>query len=234
MPKDNPHKKHRERVRKEFLQYGFSNTAPPHKIPEMLLFYSIPRKDTNEIAHALLKRFGSFTNILEASPDELMRVDGIGENSAALLKLILNVIKLYRQGNEGNNPIIRTMDDLCNFVMKRYIGLTKEAFAVTCLNSQNKVISFDVLNYGDLTSVGISNRAVVEKILERNAVSAVISHNHPSGRALPSPEDVAITKEIFSALSHLNIRLLDHIIVSNEDNDCISMVQSKKYQHIFK
>ena len=99
MPKNaNPHEKHRQRVRKEFLENGFSDATPPHKILEMLLFYSIPRKDTNEIAHALLNRFGSISGVVDATPTELMSIDGIGESSVALIKLLIPIFRQYKSG----------------------------------------------------------------------------------------------------------------------------------------
>ncbi len=229
---DNPHKEHRERVRKEFLENGFSDLTSPHKMLEMLLFYSIPRKDTNEIAHALLNRFGSVYDILNASPQELMRVDGIGENSAALIKLLVPVFKCY-QLNNPKDFIPNNHDEICDFIQKKYIGLTRETFAVTTFNHSGKMIAFDILATGDISAVAISNRSVIEKVLERKAVAAVISHNHPTGRALPSPDDIQRTKELFAAFKHLELELLDHIVVSNEDDDCISMAQSAEYCHIF-
>ncbi len=234
MIKYNPHSKHRQRVRREFLENGFTSATPPHKILELLLFYSIPRKDTNEIAHALLNRFGSISAVLEASQTELMRVEGIGESSAVLIKLLLPIFRAYE--DEGALRIFNpnSLDDICEFIKRKYIGLTKEAFAVTSFNSRNEIIAFDIIATGDISSVGISTRSVAEKIIERKGVCAVISHNHPNGRAFPSPEDVSLTRDIFNALKYLNIPLIDHIVVSNIDNDCISMAQSERYCRLFR
>lgn len=232
--KDNPHKEHRDRVRKEFLENGFSDSTPPHKLLEMLLFYSIPRKDTNEISHALLDRFGSIEAILNASAAELMRVKGIGENSAALIKLLVPIFKRYQINTNGKAFAPKTYDDVCQFIQKKYMGFTNEVFAITSFSHSGRIISFDIISTGDISSVGISNHSVVEKALERKAAAVVISHNHPNGRALPSADDIKRTEELCSALKHLGIKLLDHIIVSNEDNDCISMAQTEKLQYIFK
>lgn len=234
MPKNNPHKDHRQRVRKEFLENGFSSATPPHKVLEMLLFYSIPRKDTNEIAHALLDRFGSLSAVLEAKPGELQKVEGIGENSVALLKLMLPLFRIYEDSKKTKGFVPNSIDSVCDFVKAKYIGFTKEAFSITTFDSKGCLIAFDFLGSGDVSAVNVSTREVVSKVLERNAVSVIISHNHPHSNALPSPADVETTKQIFTALAHLNIKLLDHIIVSNEDNDCISMLQTPKYTHLFK
>lgn len=234
MPKNaNPHEEHRRRVRKEFLANGFSDATPPHKILEMLLFYSIPRKDTNKIAHALLNRFGSISGVVNATPTELMSVDGIGENSIALIKLLIPVFRHYKSSSveKGNAPA--SMNSICDYIMAKYIGFTKEIFAVTSFNAKGEIVGFDTLNSGDVAYVGLSTRNFVEKVLERKATSVVISHNHPTGTALPSPSDVQTTKRIAALLATLGITLLDHIIVSNEDNDCISMAQTPEYHSIF-
>lgn len=233
MPKkDNPHKEHRLRVRNEFLENGFSDSTPPHKILEMLLFYSIPRKDTNEIAHALLNRFGTVSDILEATPAELMTVDGIGENSAALLKLMLPIFRRYENSKSDRGKSFNSADEICEFLEKKYVGFSKEVFAVTTLDSRGRVIAFDILNQGDPSSVTITTRSVVEKVLERKAVCVVLSHNHPKGNALPSQADIETTVRLCSALSHINIRLLDHVVLC--DDDYVSMAQSEQFQYIFK
>ncbi len=230
--KNNPHAKHRERVRQEFLQNGFSVNTPPHKILELLLFYSIPRKDTNEIAHALLNRFGSISAVLEATPEELMRVEGVGENSAALIKLLLPIYRLYDNSKAVQGKAIEDTDQLCDFLLQKYRGYTEEVFSLLTINSKGTVIAFDILAKGDISSIGISTRNVLEKILERKAVAAVICHNHPFGNALPSNEDIETTRRIFLALSHINVTLMDHIIIC--DDDCVSLYQTPKYNSLFR
>ena len=232
MPENNPHKKHRERVRQEFLAHGFNENTPPHKILEMLLFYGIPRKDTNEIAHALLNRFGSITAVLEATPEELMRIDGIGESAAALIKLLVPVFRLYDNEKSIKGQSIKSMGQFCDILIKKYTGYTNEVFGLTTISSKGTIIAFDILGTGDISSVGITTRSVIEKVIERKAVGAVISHNHPNGNALPSPEDIYMTKRISDALSHINVKLLDYIIIS--DNDCVSLAQTPDYAHLFK
>lgn len=228
---NNPHKGHRERVREEFLASGFSNATPPHKILEMLLFYSIPRKDTNEIAHALLDKFGSFDAVFKASVYELTQVKGVSEYTAALIKLILPICRKYMESHHETQDIPRTMDYVCDYLMNKYIGFTDEVFALTTFNNKGGIIAFDILSKGDISSVGVSSRNVVQKVIERKASAAVISHNHPNGKAFPSNEDVAITIRIYDALAHIDVKLFDHIIIS--EDDCVSMTQSQKYHHIF-
>ena len=228
---ENLHEKHRKRVRAELLKNGFSDITPDHRIIETLLFFSIPRCDTNETAHLLLNRFGSVKGILEAEPEELMEVKGIGENSAALLKLMLPLFRVYQkeQDKKGNTSL--TFDGLCNYIIKKHFGFKNEVFAVTTFNSRGGIIDFDILNSGDVSSVRISTRSVIETVIKRNAVSVVISHNHPNGNALPSNNDIEMTVRIKNALDNINVALIDHIIVA--DNDCVSLAQSKAYRNIF-
>ncbi len=234
MNNSNPHNGHRERVRKEFLENGFSESTPPHKILELLLFYGIPRKDTNEIAHKLLDHFGSLAAVFEASPKDLMKIEGIGESAAVLINMLLPLFRIYESSKAVKGKQFHNMDQICDFIIKKYIGFKKEIFAVTTFNNRGEIIAFDTLNSGDNVSVGVSTRSVIEKVIERNATSVVISHNHPTGHALPSPDDISTTQRIQNVLANMGIRLLDHIIVSNEDDDCISMAQTEDFRYIFK
>jgi len=226
------HDKHRERVRKEFLARGFNENTPEHKVLEMLLFYSIPRVDTNELAHILIKRFGSFSALLEAKPEEIMKVKGVGENTTALIKLMLPIIALYQ--NQKLKPVDRydDMNEISNYLMKKYIGFTKEIFSVMSFDSSGRLCGFDYLSSGDVASVGISSRMVAETVIKNNATSIIIAHNHPGGNALPSADDIHVTEKIANALKHINVNLIDHIILC--DDDYVSLEQSVQYKYLFE
>ncbi len=226
------HDEHRQRVRKEFLARGFNENTPEHKVLEMLLFYSIPRKDTNELAHQLIDYFGSFSALLEATPEEIMKVKGVGENTVALIKLMLPVLMLYQ--NQKLNPVDRydNMNEICNYFMKKYLGITKEQFSVMCFDSSGRQCGFDFLSSGDVSSVGITSRMVVETVIKNNATSIIIAHNHPGGNALPSADDIHVTEKIANALKHINVKLADHIIIC--DDDYVSLEQSQKYKYLFE
>ncbi len=229
---DNLHKGHRERVRKEFLEKGFNEKTPPHKILEMLLFYSIPRKDTNEIAHELINKFGSLEAVLEAPYEQLVKVKGVSENTAALIKLIIPVASRYRSKIITNNAVLENSNQLGEYLVAKYMGFTKETLAITSLNAKGKVLGFDILSIGDASSVELSVRRVIETVIKRNPVCVVMSHNHPSGSALPSADDIRLTANISDTLSNINVRLLDHIIIC--ENDYVSMAQSERFKHIFQ
>lgn len=229
---DNLHKGHRERVRKEFLENGFNEKTPPHKILEMLLFYSIPRKDTNEIAHELINRFGSFEAVFNAPYEQLMKVKGISENTAALIKLMIPIASRYNSKMISKNAVLNNCNQLGRYLVAKYIGFSKETLAITSLNAKGKVLGFDVLSVGDVSSVELSVRRVIETVIKRNPVCVVMSHNHPSGNAIPSADDIRLTANISDTLSSINVRLLDHIIIC--DNDYVSMAQSKEFDYIFQ
>ncbi len=228
---ENLHENHRDRVRKGFLANGFDIDTPPHKILEMLLFYSIPRKDTNEIAHRLLNEFGSLSAVLEAPPSALMKIEGVGERTVALLKLIMPIARRYLV-EKTDIKEMGSMNDICDYISARHFGYDREVFCVTSLNNAGKILAFDKICEGDIAVVGVPLRDVIETILKRKATAAIISHNHPSGSAVPSIEDVEATKLVARALSTIGVRLLDHIIVVPDDY--VSMVQSKQFFSIFK
>lgn len=226
------HDKHRERVRKEFLSRGFNENTPVHKILEMLLFYSIPRKDTNELAHKLINHFGSYSALLEADASELMKVDGVGENTAALIKLILPLAGAYERQKAAKNKKFDNTDQIYEYLRKRYYGITNEAFSVLSFDSAGRISGFDFLSSGDVASVGVTSRMVMETVLKHKASSVIIAHNHPGGVLLPSKDDVTVTQMLINALSQVNIRITDHLIIC--DDDYISFNQSANLKYLFE
>lgn len=229
---DNLHKDHRERVRKEFLAHGFNEDTPPHKVLELLLFFSIPRKDTNEIAHELLNHFGSLANILDAPANELKKIKGVGDNTVALFKLIGPLTRMYYSENIQKRKKYNNLDEICEFVLKKYIGYNVEVFAITSFNHRGERLGFDIVNKGDVNSVGVSVREIVETVIKRNGSSVILSHNHPGGFAVPSKADLELTQKANIALANLGIKLIDHFLIA--DGECVSLYQSKDYNYIFK
>ncbi|MGN0493169.1 MAG: RadC family protein [Acutalibacteraceae bacterium] len=229
---DGVHDGHRERVKQEFLKNGFDESTPPHKIMEMLLFYSIPRKDTNEIAHELLNRFGSISGILDAPANQLTEIKGVSLNTVALLKLVISVARIYRTEKSEKQGRFNNLDEVCDYILSRYFGYTNEVFSVISFSGNGRILGFDILGEGNVSEVNVSTREIIETALNRQAVSVIIAHNHPSGTAVPSEEDIAVTKNIQSALSHINVKLLDHIVICGDDY--VSMAQSRLFRKIFE
>ena len=217
------HTGHRERLKRRFREEGLDNFTDIQAL-ELLLFYSIPRVDTNPIAHALLEHFGSLSQVLEASIEELQKVKGISEHTAILLQLIPQLGRYYQVDCSQRIEVLTSLDACGAYLVPRFFGRNKETVFLLCLDAKCKVLCCKEIGEGSVNSASISVRKVVETALAANASSVVLAHNHPSGIALPSDEDVQTTRRIAAALSAVEIQLVDHIVVA--EGDYVSMVQS--------
>ena len=225
------HDGHRERIRQQFLEQGFSENTPPHKILELLLFYSIPRKDTNETAHRLIEKFGSIAGVVDAPEEELIKIPGITKNSVCLIKLILPVARAYIRDKKDEENLIDSSTKALSYLSGKFLGLSVETAFLLCLDNKGRVLGCPKLAEGDELCVLVSARTVVEQAFKTKATAVVLAHNHPKGLAFPSAADIVVTKDIAEALKHLGVKLLDHVIVA--DSDCVSMALSKDYKEIF-
>lgn len=212
-----------ERFRREGLDH-----FEPVQVLELLLFFCIPRRDTNEIAHALLNRFGSVARVMDASEEELMQVPGIGKNAATFLHLVKQTGRFYQVDSARKGAVMSDLEDCGAFLLPYFIGRQKETVFLLCLNANCNVISCREVGEGDINAAAISPRRVVEIALAEKASSVVLAHNHPSGVAIPSHEDVVVTQRLAAALSAVDVVLIDHLIVA--DDDYVSLVQSGKYR----
>ncbi len=217
------HEGHRARVKKRFLEEGLDHFSDIQAL-ELLLFYAIPRADTNPIAHRLLEHFGSLSQVLEANPEELKKISGVGENGALLLNLIPQMGRFYMTDRASAPGVLTTLEQCAQYLMPRFFGRKLETVFLLCLDAKCKVLCCREIGEGGTNSTGISIRRVVETALGVNATSVVLAHNHPSGVALPSPEDIQTTRRVAMALQAVEIVLVDHIIVA--DDDYVSIAQS--------
>lgn len=214
------HSGHRERVKQRFRETGFHGFNDINAL-ELLLFYAIPRQDTNPVAHALLNRFGTFHGVIDAPYEDLLKVPGVGENVATFLKLIPAVCKRYIQGKQKRQKSYVTMDDLIDFVIPLFTFEMEETLFMICMNGANHITYCEPISQGGMDYVSIEPRKILEIALDRRAVKVALAHNHPSGIAAPSVSDVNLTKAIQECLALFNIELLDHFIVAEEI--CVSM-----------
>ncbi|HBD86610.1 MAG TPA: hypothetical protein DC001_04205 [Clostridiales bacterium] len=212
------HDGHRARMKKRFSEHGLDNFDDVNVI-ELLLFYALPRRDTNTVAHALLDRFGGLNGIFEAPITELMKVDGVGENAAMLLKLIPQTSRRYMisKGITYTNNILSSTTQAGKYIVPLFMYEKDEVVYMICLDSKCKVICCRQLSRGVVNSAEVSVRRIVEIALGNSAASVIIAHNHVNGLALPSREDELTTRRIYSALALVGIALTDHIIVAGED-----------------
>ncbi len=217
---------HRQRVKTRFRLEGLDNFDEIHVL-ELLLFYCIPRQDTKPLAKQLLTHFGSLAQVLEASVEELQKVPGVGENVAVFLSLTTAVSRYYMI-NRMHNTILNTTEKCGEYLLPYFFGRRNETVFLLCLDAKCKVLCCKEVGEGSVNSAGISIRRIVEMALGVNATTVVLAHNHPSGLALPSGDDVVTTRKVAKALDAVEIVLADHIVVA--DDDFVSLVQSGFYR----
>lgn len=221
------HSGHRQRLKERFLRDGLDHFEE-HQVLELLLFYGIPQRDTNPIAHALINRFGSLSRVLEATPAELAEVPYVGENVATLFKLITEVTRYYHINCAKREQILTDIDACGKYLVPFFYELANETVFLLCLDAKCKVLCCEKVGQGGVNSAGVPIRQVVETALRANATSAILAHNHPSGLALPSREDVMTTRRVAAALDAVEVELTDHIIVA--DGEWVSLAQSGLYR----
>ncbi len=226
------HKGHRERLRKQFLTEGVPKDIPEHQLLEFLLFYCIPRKDTNELAHNLLNAFGgSLVSVLDAPYEELLKVKGISENTAALIKFIMPLAQRYVREHTDTNPYLKSIGQIVAYVFPKFFSETNEVSYMLCLDGRGKVLACPKLTEGDSLTAAVSLRKIAEIALKNGATQVALAHNHPKGFPLPSQNDINFTAQVGQFLQSLNIRLVDHIIVGN--GEYVSLASSKDYSYLF-
>ncbi|MBQ7541598.1 MAG: RadC family protein [Clostridia bacterium] len=226
----NPHKHHRERVRELFLQSGLDGFSD-HNVLEFLLFYTVPQGDTNLTAHRLIETFGSLQGVLEAPVQSLMQVSGVGQYTAVFLSMLPQLARRYARAKTTDRFRFDDFDAMQAFVRSRFIGERVECFYLLSFNASGNYIHSTKLAAGSVTQMRVENRVVMETALRTGAVYAALAHNHPGGVAAPSAADVQTTREIASLLSGVGIRLVDHMIVA--DNECFSMVRQPRFRPLF-
>lgn len=220
------HAGHRQRMKDRFASEGLDHFEE-HQVLEMLLYNCIPRADTNETAHFLLKRYGSLARVLEAPPEELKKVEGMGEASARYLSFIMAVIRYYQVNRLEKYEALNSVEKCGHYLLPYFCGLNNETVFLLCLDAKCKVLSCEFVGEGSINSAAVPVRRVVEMALGAKATSVVLAHNHPSGIAVPSDEDKQTTWRVANALSAVEIHLVDHIVIA--DNDFVSMTQSGYY-----
>lgn len=217
------HDGHRKRMRQRFMEEGLDQFTDV-QVLEILLFYCIARQDTNPIAHALLDHFGSLSQVLEAPVEELCKVDGIGENTAVFLRLITQVGRCYLTDRVSKTKVFPTLESCAQYLQSFFFGRNVETVYLLCLDAKCKMLCCKKISEGDVNSASLSVRKVVETALNSNAISVVLAHNHPGGLAIPSNEDIQTTRRIATALQAVDVKFVDHILVT--DDDYVSLSQS--------
>ena len=220
------HAGHRQRLKERFLKDGLDNFEE-HQVLELLLFYGIPQRDTNEIAHELIRHFGSLSRVLEATPEELSKVKYVGDNVTTLFKLITAVARYYQVSCAMREEILPTIESCGKYLVPFFYQRPNETVFLLCLDAKCKVLCCEKGGEGGINSAGVPVRKIVELALKNNASAVILAHNHPSGVAVPSGEDVQTTRRVAMALDAEGVTLEDPLVVA--ERDYVSIRQSNLY-----
>ena len=213
--KENPHAGHRERMRARFAQEG-GDHFEAHQLLEMFLFPLLPRRDTNEIAHRLLERFGSLQDVFWAEHNDLIQIEGISDITASAIEV---TAAIYRQmARESYHPPKRYdhFEDVVRYLQALYTGVTVERVYLLLFDNGLKLLDCVLLDEGTVSGAHISARKIMEHAIKKNAACVLLAHNHPGGVAIPSSEDVATTNFLNSHLQAVGLTLLDHVVVGRD------------------
>ena len=225
---ENIHSGHRDRLKTQYLNNGLKSMTDIQKL-ELLLFYAIPQKDTNPIAHALLKTFGSLKDVLSANVSELIKVEGIKENTALFLNLVRDMTNVCSLPNDKD--LITGTTDAKDFCSKLFIGSKVEEFYVICLSSNNRIINSKLICSGTTDEIPLQIRDITEFAINSNCNRIIVAHNHPHGEAKLSDSDNKFTYSLLCSCLLNSIDILDHIVVGF-DNKCFSSADALIIQRL--
>lgn len=218
-----PHGGHRQRMKDRFLKSGL-DAFHEVNVLELVLFYAVPQKDTNPMAHHLLDEFGSLAGVFDASVEDLQTRGKLTQNAATLLKLIPAVARRQQISKATFDTILNTTQRCGDYLVPFFFGETEEVVYLLALDAKCKALGCVKLFSGTVNYANLSVRRVVETALNMKATSVVLAHNHTSGIAVPSQEDIQTTQAVAHALDLMGILLADHIVVA--DGDYVSMAES--------
>ena len=210
------HAGHRERMRKKFWEQGI-DAFEDHEVLEILLYFAVSQKNTNELAHLLLHTFGSLADVLNAPEEELLQVPGVGESTVMLLKFIPQLFRRYSESAKQGIRRICTFEEAGEYFFPKFVGRENEMVFLMLLDGRGKILYCDAINEGSVNASNIYIRDLVRLAVRYNASSAVLAHNHPSRTCLPSTQDLETTRAVASALESVEVLLMDHIIVGGEN-----------------
>lgn len=218
-------------MKARFLREGL-DAFEDHNALELLLFYAVPQRDTNELAHKLISAFGSFSAVFDAPVESLMQVGGIKENAAILIKLMPALYGKYAQNKQSAGTLfLKSAQAAGEYLVPQFAGQSAERFLAICMNHKCKVLKTVVISDGTANSTALRSRQLAEAVIHTGATNVILAHNHPEGVAAPSMQDVDATRYLFSMLRNLGVKLNDHIIVAGDD--WFSMATSKKFKSMF-
>lgn len=209
------HSGHRDRMRERFRKAGNLEGFEDHEVLEMLLFSMLPRVNTNEISHRLLKRFGNISSVLTAEITELCQVEGIGVKCAERLVFLGEV---YRRARQENCINFRAddIDSLKKYLKSFYEGESTERLCAFSVNAAGKINAYRVIAEGEADKVSLDIKELKRFLIYNKAEALLLTHNHPMGSAMPSDADILMTRKLITQLGG-DVRIMDHVIVGKDD-----------------
>lgn len=209
---ENLHANHRARLRKRFENEGLVNFEP-HNALELLLFFSIPRKDTNPIAHKLIDEFGSLSAVFEAPYEALVTVEGVGESTATLIKLVHGLMESCQMDKLTYNDI-SNYDEMARFMVEYFKNKSEESLIALLLDNNGNLFKIVKICDGVVNSTSIPIKKLSTVLHKYNAAAFLLAHNHPAGSAKPSKDDISLTFYLDSIFSALQIPMREHLVVA--------------------
>jgi DNA repair protein RadC len=211
------HSGHRHRMRERFMLEGDLDSFQYHEVLEMLLYYSYARTDTNKKAHELLDIYGSFANLLNASPQDLMNRTGVSESTAVLISMMPHIARKYFASFYSYGEYMQNINTVAEFFKSRLCALPNESFYILFLDKKYRYLKDVKISDGDKNQSFIAPAKVVELALLYKAQFAILGHNHPSGSEAPSQSDIKSTELLMDYLKKIDVRIVDHIIICGEN-----------------
>lgn len=229
-PSSHEHNGHRQRMKQRALTDGIA-TMSPHEVIEILLYFAIPQRDTNPLAHRLINAFSSVNRVLSAEYADLIKIEGVTPHIASLLTFSGELARRYMREQFEPGKQICTVPEFVEHLLPWFVGEKEESVVMISMDNRCKVLNTTRLFSGSVNASRFNARAAVQQALQDNATVVILAHNHPNGYAFPSEADVRTTIEMIEIFAAMNIRVLDHIIVS--DDDAVSMASSHPHTELF-
>lgn len=214
---------HRNRLRKRFLKSG-AEAFSEHELLELLLTYSIPRKDTKSVSKDLLSAYGSLHDVLNASIEKLLMVHGVGETSAILIRLVRDFYKPSIYSSPNKRTELKSTASAVDLLRAEFATAMEEKFIAVFLDVNSKILNISTLSVGTIDRATVYPRKIAEEAIKIGAAAIILAHNHPRSKPEPSQADKLLTKQLFISLLPLGVEILDHIIIG--ENEYYSFAKS--------
>lgn len=211
------HEHHKARLRMRYLQEGGFDTFYDHEVLEMLLSYAIVRGNTNEIAHRLIDRFGSLNGVFEARYEELLKVDGVGEKSATIIKMQHDLFRVYETSKYKIKNELYSKERVTGYLKGLFFGKQQEFLYMICLDDKGYMIKSKYISAG-IGELTVDFREIISEALSTNSSGIILAHNHPNGILRASQEDISATRTLEDVLNKISVRLVDHFIFCGDEH----------------